>query len=60
MSYERETVLLTNVSIISAIICIPERAGADVVECACLIGLPKFKVHTHSYIVLPPLHKIWR
>ncbi|KAG2659791.1 adenine phosphoribosyltransferase 2-like isoform X2 [Panicum virgatum] len=22
---------------------LPERAGADVVECACLIGLPKFK-----------------
>lgn len=24
--------------------CFTERAGADVVECACLIGLPKFKV----------------
>jgi hypothetical protein len=22
----------------------PERAGGNVVECACLIGLPKFKV----------------
>jgi len=25
-------------------ICFAERAEADVVECACLIGLPKFKV----------------
>uniref|UniRef100_A0A453CCY8 Uncharacterized protein n=1 Tax=Aegilops tauschii subsp. strangulata TaxID=200361 RepID=A0A453CCY8_AEGTS len=33
----------TNISMIDAIICIPERAAADVVECACLIGLPKFK-----------------
>ena len=33
--------------LIAQTICIPERAGADVVECACLIGLPKYKVHSY-------------
>ncbi|XP_078165454.1 adenine phosphoribosyltransferase 2-like isoform X2 [Carex rostrata] len=31
---------------LSAAILLVERAGADVIECACVIGLPKFKVST--------------
>jgi hypothetical protein len=30
--------------VLTLTICFPERAGGNVVECACLIGLPKFKV----------------
>jgi len=36
---------------LSAAIRLLERAGADVVECACLIGLPKFKVGVSVYIL---------
>uniref|UniRef100_A0ACD5V3S4 Uncharacterized protein n=1 Tax=Avena sativa TaxID=4498 RepID=A0ACD5V3S4_AVESA len=43
---------------LSAAIRLIERAGADVVECACLIGLPKFKVRTRSYLVLPLFQNI--
>uniref|UniRef100_A0A0A9E2V6 adenine phosphoribosyltransferase n=1 Tax=Arundo donax TaxID=35708 RepID=A0A0A9E2V6_ARUDO len=34
---------------LSAAIRLLERAGADVVECACLIGVPKFKVSIYTF-----------
>lgn len=44
--------------------CTSERAGAEVVECACVVGLPKFKVFDYFKNILtlklvPTIFKIF-
>ncbi|TVU29260.1 hypothetical protein EJB05_20819, partial [Eragrostis curvula] len=43
---------------LSAAIRLLERAGANVVECACLIGLPKFKYDQHVHVCSVPTSEI--
>lgn len=48
--------LFANLSCLLKLFAFPERAGAEVVECACLIGLPKFKVPLYFFCQGQPIY----